>query len=421
MACHCFSWRTGASVCIGRIPGPFGGFPVENCRSACRASGMGVLCHDENGECGNDSCDTGDQWRTSRQDYGRYFLCATCYDAHPDIQIFDEQLIDLQVMVTCTRIPPVDLPPTIYIDPSLSCDTLIQLLGEETFRIVVINGTPVVIGRVATGGLCPNFNQGFYLTRSVYTPFVATGRSCTETKTPCCLDTGSIRCRFIPPATCIRLCGQPYEGTISWSNPTNPCAMTGDAHPCNRRPCCLQPYPVPYPPANLDDIGNAERYDPYCRPLTTARCSELGGHSAMTSRSCFRPGGCYGEETDPCFIDGHCVGGLWELAYRPEGHKPPISKEWLEGSAEIVSSKPERLLEPDGGPGDCKYHYGDVGYSRFGDADRSSGQGSAAGVVCAVKASRQSNESFNTYNWCPMVYGEDGNARFSCGYRVAEN
>jgi hypothetical protein len=114
------------------------------------------------------------------------------------------------------------------------------------------------------------------------------------------------------------------------------------------------------------------------------------------------------------------VGGLWELVYRPDEHKPPIEKSWLEGSAEIVSKKPERLLEPDGGPPDCKYHYGDVAY-RLGSDGLGFDNGSAAGVVCAVKASRQADDSFNTYNWCPLVYGADGNARFSCGYRVAEN
>jgi hypothetical protein len=405
MACYCFKWDTGEPVCIGLIPGS-----VENCRQQCRRRGMGVLCYAVNGDCNSDEC--------SRTGPGVMWvrIVHTTVTLECDGEAFVGPGYGFPVFICSPDEPTHDPFPVGF----LIADHVIvrDLFGQEVY------GCPTgsaVSSFVYTIAVAP-YQSPWVWERSLdhRDPFPLPCFPRVTTKTPCCIRDGSPPCQFITPYECILKCGQPFEGTISWSNSTNPCLGTGNNYPCNLSACCFEPYPTPYPPTDPTGTGNALLYTPFCNVIAPDHCYRLGGHPASNSRSCFRPGGCYGEETNPCFIDGSCVGGLWELVYRPEEHKPPLEKPWLEGSAEIVSAKPERLLEPNGGPQDCKYHYGDVAY-RLGSDGYGSDNGSAAGVVCTVKASRQGGDSLNVYNWCPLVYGQDGNARFSCGYRVAEN
>jgi hypothetical protein len=391
MACHCFTWAGGTPACIGQIIDPFTGTPtVEACRAQCRIRGMAALCYAAQGECNSDDCTNG--------------LASRChFDSDEIAIIYGPAGIShlwrfyANGWIFCAPSSPRDW--SIGVSDLMEqarafVDFLNDVSGGEFFRLDE--------GRTLAFARCD---------------WVPGPIPCSLTKTPCCLDVGTVRCKFIIPAQCISECGQPFEGMITWDNPTNPCALTGSNHPCNQRACCIQPYP---PEFDLTEIGAAETYRHnsvrFCDVVDAEQCGRFAGSMNPNTRSCFEPGGCFGG-SDPAHST--CVHGFWNVAYRPAEHKPPQQKGWLEGSAEIVSEKPERPMFPSI-PMQCGYHYGDVAYSR--DAES---HGSAMGTICAqLPARRQTIERCPDYyatDWCPVMYGEDGNARFDCGYRVSTN
>jgi len=382
MACHCVNWATGEPMCIGVI----GDGSIARCRMECRLRGMGVLCHNGFGNCNGDNCSGGALlWRTvldalvtvtcigdlSRQWYelvGPFWVCS---DTIPTTPAF-----------------PIGF--TFEFDIGVYCHYTVEVVGYYDW-IPHLSGE-----RGGPQARC-----------SVQGPL----------KTPCCYPDRAhaeiTLCAFIAPAECLQRCGQFFEGTI-WTD--DPCRLTGDANPCNIRPCCRQHYP--HPP-DTDYMGGSGEYGlsgKYCRNGTAANCANWGGHPNADARSCYAPESCDKEWLDQNL---HCVRGDWMVSYRPAS-TPPLTKRWIEGSAEIVSEKPERAMRPLGGPQNCTNHYGDVVYPIV----EQGAPMNAMGSICATRAvgSRDPDHAcrqYNAQNVCPVFYGPDGNARFRCEYRVA--
>jgi hypothetical protein len=110
-----------------------------------------------------------------------------------------------------------------------------------------------------------------------------------------------------------------------------------------------------------------------------------------------------------------CVGGNakddFAPTFRPEHHKPPASKAWSEGFAEAVSINPQRPIHTEGGTADCRYHY----------ADSALVKGTPRGdmFMLATCSSPTTDPRDNRFHVGPVVFREDGYARFSVAYRAA--
>jgi len=397
MACYCVRWATGEPVCIGII----GDSTIARCRTECRLRGMGVLCFDSNGECNGDKCgNTGTKW-------WQLANCFASWDCsvpgHPECEYHvrdDHQVI----YARCAIAQP---PASVVIDYDwesretwCNCTFRQVILGDGIWHHQLSDPPP--------GGPLRSWSY-------IYTQCTPSG---TPLRTPCCYPDpthpGITLCAFIAPGECLEHCGQFFEGTIGgWD--TDPCVLTGDANPCNIRPCCRQHYPHPM---DTDHMGGASEYGSsgkYCRNGTLANCANWDGTWNRDARSCYAPESC-----DRQFVDDlHCVRGDWVLTYRPST-TPPLMKRWIEGSAEIVSEKPERAMAPTGGPQDCTNHYGDVVYP-FVEPGRSA---DAMGAICSTRASGvidpgHTCRRYYEQDLCPVFYAPDGNARFRCEYRVA--
>jgi len=398
MACHCVTWTTGEPVCIGII----GDSSIARCRTECRLRGMGVLCHSGFGDCNGDNCSGGALlWRTVLD----VLVTASCIGGYQSRQWYD---LSGPFFACRDTIPTTPAFPSgfmwaydsdwIYDWPSWAMDAGGHCQAHFTVEVVgYYDWIPYIHGGRTVQARC-----------SVQGPL----------KTPCCYPDpahpGSTLCAFITPAECLQRCGQFFEGTLGWAD-SDPCRLTGDAHPCNIRPCCRQYYP--HPP-DIDYMGGSSEYGSggkYCRNGTLTNCNNWVGSWNRDARSCYASESC-----DRVWVDDlHCVRGDWALTYRPSS-TPPLMKRWIEGSAEIVSEKPERAMMPAGGPQDCKNHYGDVVYP-FVEHGRPA---DAMGAICSTRASGvidpgHACRRYYEQDLCPVFYGPDGNARFRCEYRVA--
>ena len=403
MACHCVNWATGEPMCIGII----GDGSIARCRTECRLRGMGILCHAGFGDCQGDACSSmGYKWWQLVHATVR-LVCPD--DGTPDCG-FDSIEEFTWIAGACAIVRPIS-PYTYHYAGELHA----MCLPFCTLEITDIGYG--IWHRVGEDPLPPGVPLGSPFTSLQCTP------SGTALRTPCCYPDpahpGMTLCAFVTPAECLQRCGQFFEGTIDWANPDNPCALAGDANPCNIHPCCRGPYPHPRAQQDIDGMGGSAEYGlgaHYCRNGTAANCANWAGHPNADARSCYAPESCDKEWLDQNL---HCVRGDWAATYRPT-NTPPLTKPWIEGSAEIVSEKPERAMRPTGGPQDCTNHYGDVVYplvERGGAMD-------AMGSICAIRAvgSRDPGHAcreYNAQNVCPVFYGPDGNARFRCEYRVA--
>lgn len=248
MACHCFSWATGQPGCLGRKN------TVEDCRVACRLAGLGALCYDPVGDCNGDACSSrGTGW----WQLVRITITLDCPNIfgpqYPQCEIHSVVEV-IAVVATCS----VSQPHGVYeFERLVNVQTICQGSPQPcTMRTVYVGD-----GHWHRDDLEVPPADAILSNSYRYLNCTPTG---TILRTPCCFDSGTVRCKFITPAECIDKCGQPFEGTISWSNPTNPCNQSGtggtSGYPCNLRACCAQPYPEGFPPLGGEDIGNALRY-----------------------------------------------------------------------------------------------------------------------------------------------------------------
>jgi hypothetical protein len=391
MACHCVDWATGLPGCIGII----GDGSIARCRIECRLRGMGVLCHSGFGDCGLDSCGDGQIWSAE----ATYTLVSVGFTQPNEFCSARGNFLEAHFPLT-------------------NYTTSLELICAKTKPPNDLTVTYPIGARQT----CWYVNWVTWITKIAFAAWEGPYGYCAPSKTPCCYPDpahpGSTLCAFITPAECLRRCGQFFEGTIAWANPDDPCRLTGNAYPCNIRPCCRDSYPHPPLQQDIDQMGGSESYGiggRYCRDDTVQGCLTLGGAPNPNARSCYSPDSC-----DRQFVDDlHCVRGDWMPTYRPAS-TPPLMKPWIEGSAEIVSEKPERAMAPLGGLGDCKNHYGDVVYS-FVEHSTSA---DAMGAICAKRGSGiidpgQACRRYYEQDLCPVFYGPDGDARFRCEYRVA--
>lgn len=434
MACYCFEWATGNPVCIGRDYGLFGGNTVEDCRIACRRRGMAAYCHDADGACGFDRCSGSTAWaqhltgtlRTVIPELGIDILRYTWGPENP----FHYTVCSTARPAGIITVNNARLEAPFH-------GLVLNLAGDGNWFLArfswLNSGLDYLYEDEFGHGWNWHYDQTSLIFINRYAPLCSSLSH--PLKTPCCLpSTGQspAHCEYIMPIECVARCGQPYEGTLDW-NLTNPC--TASPPPCDRYPCyglttnTTTWRNAAYPTGRPEQWGAWEGSHPWCRIRTLPDCGTVvgGGAPRFDSRSCFEPR--EGTGTGDGFYS-KCVQGEWAPAYRPAHHKPPNAfpaKVTREGSTEIASRKPERPSAPHGtAPSDCAYHYGDVSYVRSVPAGipLQHAAGSAMGTICAERVWQKASptapcgkEKLGT-SWCPVMYGSDGNARFTCGYSV---
>ena len=213
---------------------------------------------------------------------------------------------------------------------------------------------------------------------------------------PCCIGTS---CRFLPPQTCTVLGGRWHEGGFYQENA---CSNPPATHPCNNVPCC------PKEPFDC-------RTGPGCQLTTRERCTDILRRfvePGLGGMGCHRPGAC-SIGSVVCDHPPACVGGGPKddsaVTFRLIYHKPPRTKKWLEGSAEVISINPQRPFTVAGDTTDCAFAYSDVGAVK----------GAPGGDAFMQLSCSQNGGEIPRLHQGPVRFREDGNARFATAYRAA--
>ena len=222
-----------------------------------------------------------------------------------------------------------------------------------------------------------------------------------QPEVPCCY--GDNQCGVTTPNACVQLQGRFHEFSV-WAGCTD---NVGGNTPCNTGACCGD--------STFDCTSNLPGG---CRLNSAENCADLDppGRRWRQPRSggvgCHRPGLCQGQLLE-CDVIPNCKGGRekddFAPTFRPEHHQPPLTKKWAEGFAEAVSINQQRPSFLVDDIEDCTYHYADAALVREtprGDA------------FMLATCSTPQGLSFNQHVG-PVIFRQDGYARFSVAYRAA--